>query len=160
MLAWLGLLARGFLVASDASIYFGPESACLDLLVDGVLCLYTQDPVAHFLFRRCALHSLCPCFNFVLQTCRPCLRVLNLPWSFPRVFNVSRFLVWLRAKHASTCDAFLCLEDLFCGQQLLQPGCLHRSRVVLFLVLRGRLHQIVVCPQDLKSLAVVRFLPW
>ena len=84
--AWRGLSARGFLVASDGSIYFGPESVRLGLPADGVLCLYTQDPVAHCLIRRCVFHSLSPCFNFVLlQTCRPCLRVSNLPWSSQRV---------------------------------------------------------------------------
>ena len=77
MLAWLGLSARGFLVASDGSIYFGPESVRLGLLADGVLCLHTQDPVAHCLIRRCVFHSRwSPRFNIVLvQTCRPCLRV-------------------------------------------------------------------------------------
>ena len=106
VLAWFGLLARGCLVTSNGPIHLGPGSACLGLPADGVRCLCTQDPVAHCLLRRCALHSLCPCVNFVLfRTCRPCLRVLN-PWSFQRVFNVSRFLVWLRAKHASTCDGF------------------------------------------------------
>ena len=78
-------------------------SACLRM---ECLCLHTKDPVAHGLIRRCVLHFLCPCFDFVLlQTRRPCLRVLN-PWSFQRVFNVSRFPVWLRAKHTCTCDGF------------------------------------------------------
>ena len=60
VLAWFGMLARGFLVASDKSISFDPGSACLGLFANGVLCLYAQDPVA--------------------------------------------FLVWLRTKHACTCD--------------------------------------------------------
>ena len=76
VLAWLGLSAGGFLVASNGSIYFGPEFVRLGLSADGVFCLYTQDPVAHCLIHRCVFHScLSPCFNFVLlQTCRPCLR--------------------------------------------------------------------------------------
>ena len=45
---------------------------------------------------RCVFHSrLYPCFNFVLlQTCRPCLRVLNLSF------------VWVRSEDASTCECF------------------------------------------------------
>ena len=105
VLAWLGLLARGFLVASDGFIYPGPMSASLGLSVDEVLCLYTQDPVAHDLIRRCVLHSLCLLFQFCPV---PDLAVspLLFPWSFQCVFNVSRFLVWLRAKRASTCECF------------------------------------------------------
>ena len=63
LLVWFGMLARGFLVTSDGSIYFGPESASLGLSVDEVLCLYAQDPVAQCLIRRCALHSWCLCFD-------------------------------------------------------------------------------------------------
>ena len=70
MLALFGMLARGFLVASDSPIFFDPGSACLGLMANGVLCLYAQDPVAQCLIRRCALHSWCLCFDFVLlQIC-------------------------------------------------------------------------------------------
>ena len=84
VLAWFGMLARGFLVASDGPIYSDPGSACLGLLANVVLCLFAQDPVAQFLIRRCALHSLCPCFDLSCS----CLRVLNLPWSFQRVVSM------------------------------------------------------------------------
>ena len=57
VLAWFGLLARGLLVTSDGSFYFGPESASLGLSVDDVPCLYTQDPVA-----QCFNSSLCVAF--------------------------------------------------------------------------------------------------
>ena len=57
VLAWFGLLARGFLVASDGSIVSGPGSACLGLLANGVLCLHAQDPVA-----QCFFSSLCVAF--------------------------------------------------------------------------------------------------
>ena len=63
LLVWFGMLTRGFLVTSEGSIYFGPESASLGLCVDEVLCLYAQDPVAQCSIRRCALHSWCLCFD-------------------------------------------------------------------------------------------------
>ena len=81
VLAWFGMLARGFLVTSDGSIYFGPESASLGLSVDDVPCLYAQDPVAQCLIRRCVLHSWC-LFRFVLFQTWPCLR-----FCFSGVFN-------------------------------------------------------------------------
>ena len=81
VLVWFGMLARGFLVTSDGSIYFGPESASLGLSVDDVPCLYAQDPVAQCLIRRCVLHSWC-LFRFVLFQTWPCLR-----FCFSGVFN-------------------------------------------------------------------------
>ena len=104
VLAWFGMLARGFLVTSDGSFYFGPESASLGLSVDDVPCLYAQDPVAKCLIRRCVLHSWC-LFRFCLV---PDLAVspILFPWSFQRILTVSRILVWLRAKHTCTCDGF------------------------------------------------------
>ena len=98
------MLARGFLVTSDGSFYFGPESASLGPFVDEVPCLYTQDPVAQRLTRRCVLHSQC-LFRFCLV---PDLAVspILFPWSFQRILTISRILVWLRAKHTCTCDGF------------------------------------------------------
>ena len=62
-IAWFATLARGFLFASDSSIFFDPGSACLGLFANGVLCLYAQDPVAQCLICRCALHFWCLCFD-------------------------------------------------------------------------------------------------
>ena len=109
VLAWLGMFACGFLVTNNGFIYLGPGSASLGPFVDDVPCLYAQDPVAQCLIRRCVSHSWC-LFRFVLFQTWPCLRFL-FPWSFQRILTVSRFLVWLRAKHTCTCDGFS-------GQQL------------------------------------------
>ena len=97
LLVWLGMFARGFLVTSNGFIYLGPGSASLGLSVDDVPCLYAQDPVAQCLIRRCVLHSWC-LFRFVSDF---------VSLEFSTHLDCSRILVWLRAKHTSTCDGFL-----------------------------------------------------
>ena len=58
MLAMLGTLERGVLVTSDGLNYLGLELTNLGLSAIVMLCLYAQDPVAHYLSRRCAVFSL------------------------------------------------------------------------------------------------------
>ena len=122
------MLTRGFLVTSDGSIHFGPESASLGLSVDEVPCLYAQDPVAQCLIRRCALRSWC-LFRFVLFQTWPCLR-----FCFLGVFNsFSMFHGSLSGWERNTPAHVMG----FSGQQLSQSGASTVSRVVFF-ARRGR----------------------
>ena len=145
LLVWFGMLARGFLVTSDGSIYFGPESASLGLSVAEVLCLYAQDPVAQCLMRRCALHSWCLCFDLSCSRLGRVSDFVSLEFS-TRFFNVSRFLVWLRASRTCTCDGFFPKSCLVFWTAAVSVRCFHSSRVVFFEE-RGR-HPQMFCPQD------------